>query len=74
MISTTPYVGCIIVMLDTVKKLIDIPCISFEQFFQLYIMNVQDYSLDSEISFLLRNNFLSVNAMIKLANNEVGVL
>ena len=58
-------------MLETIKQLIKEPCISFGEFFQRYVMYVQDESIKHEISFLLRNNFLSANAMIKLVNNEL---
>lgn len=58
-------------MLDSVKKMIAEPFISFEQFYQNYIMSVQDESIEIEISFLLRNNFPSANSMIKLINREI---
>lgn len=59
-------------MLNTVKKLIaDAPCITFEQYFQNYVMQVQDSAINEEVSFLLRNNFLSSNAVIKLINREI---
>ena len=58
-------------MLETIKRLIKEPCISFGQFFQNYVMSVQDESIKQEISFLLRNNFLSANAMEKLINTEL---
>ena len=58
-------------MLDTIKKLIEKPCISFGEFFQQYVMYVQDESIKQEISFLLKNNFLSSNAMIRLVNEEL---
>ncbi len=59
-------------MLDLVMKMIkDSPCISFERFFQNYVMKVQDESINAEVSFLFRNNFPSENSMIKLINKEV---
>lgn len=58
-------------MLETVKSLIEKPCISFGEFFQQYVMYVQDKSIQQEISFLLKNNFLSANAMIALMNHEL---
>ena len=59
-------------MLDSIKQMIEnVPCISFEEYFQRYIMEVQDNSIDSEVSFLLKNNFPSVNSMIRLINKEV---
>lgn len=61
-------------MLETVKKLIDAPYISFENYFQQYVMEVQDESIKNEIEFLLRNNFPSANSMIKLINTEIESL
>ena len=59
-------------MLDVVMKLIkEAPYISFEEYFQHYVMAVQDTSIEEEIAFLLRNNFPSSNSMIKLINKEV---
>lgn len=59
-------------MLETVQKIIEeVPCISFESYFQEYVMKVQDASIDEEVSFLFRNNFPSANSMIKLINQEV---
>ena len=58
-------------MLETIKRLINEPCISFEQFFQQYVISVQDESIKQEISFLLKNNFLSANAITKLIDHEL---
>ena len=58
-------------MLDMVKQLIEKPCISFEQFYQNYVMKMQDISIDNEVTFLLRNNFPSSNSMLKLINKEI---
>lgn len=58
-------------MLEIVKKLVESPYISFDDYFQLYVMKIQDESIKNEIEFLLRNNFPSVNSMIKLINTEI---
>lgn len=58
-------------MLDTVMQMLRSPYINYGQFFQNYVMKVQDESINSEISFLFRNNFPSANSMIKLINKEV---
>ena len=59
-------------MLETVKKLIsNSPFITFDEYFQDYVMKVQDSSIDEEISFLFRNNFPSANSMIQLINKEI---
>lgn len=61
-------------MLDTVKRLVNAPYISFGDFFQNYIMHVQDSAIEQEITFLLRNNFLSANSMLKLINQEIEAM
>ena len=59
-------------MLDTVMKMIqETPYISFERYFQEYIMKVQDEAINEEVSFLVRNNFPSANSISKLINKEV---
>jgi len=58
-------------MLDTVKQMLAEPFITFEQYYQNYIMSVQDESIEMEISFLLRNNFPSANSVMKLINQEI---
>lgn len=58
-------------MLEKVKQLIDSPYISFDNYFQQYVMKVQDESIKNEIAFLLRNNFPSANSMMKLINKEI---
>ncbi len=61
-------------MLETVKQLIESPYISFEEYFQHYVIKIQDESIHNEIQFLLRNNFPSVNSMVKLINTEIESL
>ena len=58
-------------MLNTVYRLLHQPFISYEQFFQRYVMKVQDVSIENEIEFLLRNNFPSANSLSKLINKEI---
>lgn len=59
-------------MLETIKSSIkDLPCISFEEYFTSYVMQMQDINIDNEISFLLRNNFLNVCSVDKLVANEL---
>lgn len=50
------------------------PFISFEEFYQRYIMEVQDSCIDEEVAFLFRNNFPSANSIIRLINKEVEVM
>ena len=58
-------------MLETVKNLVNSPYISFDEYFQTYVMKIQDEAIQNEIQFLLRNNFPSVNSIIKLINTEI---
>lgn len=59
-------------MLETVKSTINnLPSISFERYFIEYIMNMQDLNIDNEVSFLLRNNFLTTLDVDKLTFNEL---
>ena len=59
-------------MLETIRSMIkNSPYITFEEYFQNYVMEVQDKSIDTEVSFLFRNNFPSANSMLKLINQEV---
>ena len=55
-------------MLEEIRKIVDAPFISFEQYFTNYVISVQDNNIDSEISFILRHNFLNVNSMIRLSS------
>lgn len=59
-------------MLDTVKQCIkDVPDISFQQFFQMYVTSVQDSNIDREISYLINRNILGVNSMGMLIHNTI---
>ena len=59
-------------MLDTIKQTIkEVPFISFEEYFLRYVMKMQDDNIDNEVSFLLRNNFLSTLSLDRLINSEV---
>ena len=46
------------------------PYISFEEYFQSYVISVQDTLIDEEMRFLSRNNFLSIRAIERLLNSE----
>lgn len=63
-------------MLETVKDIIkNAPCISFEEYFQQYVMKFQDSSIEREAAtFLLRNQFSSANSIMKIINKEVDVV
>ena len=59
-------------MLDTVKQYInDVPDISFQQFFQIYVTSVQDSNIDREVSYLINRNILGVNSMELLIHNTI---
>jgi len=59
-------------MLETMKQtIINLPSITFEQYFTEYVMQIQDTNIDNEVSFLLRNNFLSSLDIDKLTSNEL---
>lgn len=58
-------------MLETVRKAINSgPCISFEEYFHEYVSSVQDTSIDLEMAFVFRNNFMNVNMMSRLIDTE----
>ena len=60
-------------MLDTVEFLIkNSPCISFRKYFIQYVFDVQDANIDSEVTFLLRNNRLNSVALNQLINSQLG--
>lgn len=59
-------------MLDTVKQYIkNVPDISFQQFYQLYVTSVQDSNIDREVSYLINRNILGVNSMGALIKNTI---
>lgn len=60
-------------MLETVKaEIYEQPSISFGQFFARYVMEVQDSAIDAEVSFALRNNFLSASAIDRIINTHLS--
>ena len=59
-------------MLATVKHCMEAsPFISFEQYFANYVMQVQDSSIEYELQFVLRNNFLDVRMMDRLIDSSI---
>jgi len=57
-------------MLETVSSYIEsLPCISFEEHFMNYIFEVQDTSIDLEVQFAIRNNFLDINSVNRIINS-----
>ncbi len=50
--------------LKTIKtEISNLPYISFEEYFQHYVMEVQDSNIDTEMSFFLNNNFISYDIL-----------
>lgn len=59
-------------MLETVKQCIQsAPDISFQEFFQMYVLSVQDSNIDREFSYLVNRNVLGVNSMGVLIKNTI---
>ena len=57
--------------LETVKRCIDdSPCISFEQYFMQYVLDIQDKNINYEMQFLLRNSFLDSVMMSRIIEDE----
>ena len=57
-------------MLEGIKAAIsELPFISFEEYFQNYVMNVQDSNISYEVSFFIRNNFVDVLTLDKVISD-----
>lgn len=57
-------------MLETVKRCIESPCISFGRYFCQYVLKIHDMNIDNEVAFLLRNNSIDVNTFNRVMNME----
>ncbi len=61
-------------MQETLKQAIcDLPCISFEEYYQYYVMDIQDMNIYSEVASMTRNNIVDSSVINKLINKEIGV-
>ena len=61
-------------MLETLKQTIcDLPCISFEGYYQHYVMDIQDMNIYSEVASMTRNNIVDSSVINKLINKEIEV-
>lgn len=59
-------------MLETIKHLINIsPDISFTEYYQQYVMEVQDRSLDVEVNRLKNTDILSLDRLLSKLNKEL---
>lgn len=57
-------------MLETIKTEIkNLPCISFQEYFQRYVFAVQDSNIDTEFQHLRRQN-LTPKVLSSLLNEE----
>ena len=61
-------------MLETVKKQIAEIEPPFHQFFQQYVLDIQDSCIASEVAFAMRNNFLDSAAINRIMNGIVEEL
>lgn len=58
-------------MLKTVKTTItNLPCISFRDYFQKYVLDIQDMEIDLEFEFLSSQNNLEVLSLAKLISRD----
>ena len=56
--------------LKTIKtEISNLPYISFEEYFQYYVMEVQDSNIDMEMSFFLNNNFISYDILSNMISD-----
>ena len=59
-------------MLETVKTCIQsTPDIPFQEFFQQYVLSVQDSNIDREFNYLVSRNVLRVNSIGILLKNTI---
>lgn len=57
--------------LKTIKtEISNLPYISFEEYFQTYIMKVQDSNIDNEMSFFINHNFMSYDILSSLITDS----
>lgn len=56
------------------QQINDLPSISFEEYFTMYVLQMQDINIADEFHFLLRNNFLTTIDVDKLTFQELRVL
>lgn len=59
-------------MLETIKTYItETPNISFDEYYQRYIFNVQDMNIDSEIASIKVDDILSLDRLIAKLHKEL---
>lgn len=57
-------------MLEKIQEMCKSPYIIFDQYFQDYVMRIQDDMIDNEIKFLLNNNFVNIKFLQQHLNTE----
>lgn len=59
-------------MLKTIKQTIsDLPCISFEQYYAEYVMDVQDKCINSEVKHMVQSNILNPELINRIIGAEL---
>lgn len=52
--------------LPTIQEELKKPFISFEEYFQNYVFEVQDRNIDGEMKFFVQHNFISPKTLAKI--------
>jgi hypothetical protein len=59
-------------MLETIKTYIkDLPCTSFEDYYQNYIFDVQDANIEAEVKSIKTSDILSLDRLIAKLHKEL---
>lgn len=58
-------------MLNIVESLVCSPCISFGEYFQAHVCNLQDTAIDQELRLFARRTILDVPTLAKLIEEEI---
>lgn len=58
-------------MLNIVESLVCSPCISFGEYFQAHVCNLQDMTIDQELRLFARRTILDVPTLAKLIEEEI---
>ena len=58
-------------MLNTIKSTIEkLPYIEFGEYFNQYVMSIQDMSIDYEMAFFVKHNFLNISSVDRVIDME----
>lgn len=59
-------------MLETIKSYIkDLPCTSFDLYYQKYIFDIQDQNIFTEVNSIKTNDILSLDRLIAKLHKEL---